>query len=108
MAFTSPGDMVVQGAPLLLQVPRPRLRVLEVLDQLAAVGAEAAWRVELSDKGSFAAATVDLFGGPTDAERSLIDPATGAVLVGYVDAADDGPGYKLNDRRRYLTLADAE
>ncbi len=107
IAFTSPGDMVLHAAPLLLQVPRPRLRVLEVLDQLAAVAAAASWRVELSDKGSFAATTIDLFGGPVDAERSLTDPATAAVLVGYVDTANDVPGYKLNDGRRYLTLADA-
>ena len=81
---------------------RPRLHELSLIDQVGRILARADWRCEPSDKGIYAAATADLFGGLNHLAAALVEPTWDRVLRGL---RSDERGLELKDGRRYLDLA---
>jgi hypothetical protein len=106
IAVGCPSSFIRMSVPLPWQLPRPRLGPLPLLDQLSVVARTKGWQAELSDKGSYAVATIELFGGVEAVCRSLDESEVRAVLHAYQDADDRSPGKRLRDRRRYLSLDD--
>jgi hypothetical protein len=81
---------------------RPRLHELGLIDQVRRILTREDWRCEPSDKGIYAAATADLFGGLTDLAAALVDPTWDRVLRCL---RSDKRGLGLKDGRRYADLA---
>ncbi len=106
VAIQCPGAFVQLHVPLPWQLPRPRLKPIDLLSQLQAIVEPNGWQVQLSDKGSFAVASAELWGGYEEFCEALTDSAIQALLCSYLDGAEKGIGKRLRDRRRYLTLAD--
>ncbi|HEX4482399.1 MAG TPA: hypothetical protein VH081_01320 [Solirubrobacteraceae bacterium] len=75
---------------------RPTLHRLDLLEQLRAATKANGWQITPSDKGSYAEQSTILFGGLDELWRSLLDPATRALLDCF------GPhavGRRFRDRR---------
>jgi hypothetical protein len=98
--------MTVRGASLEASTVRPRLRPLDLVDQLAAAVEPPGWQVRPSDKGVYARETTALFGGIAELATALRSPDIRPVLDTYLRTDAEAPGKPLADRRRYLSLAD--
>src|SRR5438105_447414 len=108
VAYLGPNVLVRADVPLEHQTIRPQLRPLSLLDQLQAVADEAGWRCELSEKGQFALATADLFGGFEQLCTALRDDDVGRLLRGYLDGDKNAPGMRLAEKRRYFSFIDLQ
>jgi len=108
LAYIGPRGFVMSGVPLEYQTARPVLRPLSLLDQLQAVARDARWTCELSEKGQYALASADLFGGFEELCGALRDTDVERLLCAYLDADPEAPGKALTDRRRYLSLEEIE
>jgi hypothetical protein len=105
LAYHCPHFMISGGASLEASTVRPRLRPLDLLDQLAAAVEPQGWQIRPSDKGIYARETTALFGGIAELAAALRSPDTRAVLDVYMRTDAEAPGKRLADRRRYLSLA---
>jgi hypothetical protein len=106
LAYEGLSPMVRFGVALEQLTVQPVLQPLPLLRQLRYVASASLWSCELSQKGQFALAAADLFGGFTELCKALRDEDVGKVLYAYLDAERGGPGLALTDRRRYLSLED--
>jgi hypothetical protein len=106
VAYFCPGWAVQGNVPLEQQTSRPVLQVQSLLDQFRAAGAPQGWTCELSDKGAFTIAAAERFGGLSELADAISTPAIAAALLAFLDGADEVPGLKLSDRRRYLSAED--
>jgi hypothetical protein len=90
---------------------RPRIAVLGLRDQLAAILDGRGWRLEPSDKGQYAEGAAKLFGGGDELRAALSKSNWwGALTALRSDAAPGGGqrGWKLADQRTYYELAELE
>jgi hypothetical protein len=107
LAYHCPHFMTIGGASLEASTVRPRLRPLDLLDQLATAVEPQGWRITPSDKGIYARETTALFGGIAELATALRSADTRPVLDTYLRRDDAAPGRLLVvDSRRYLSLAD--
>jgi hypothetical protein len=106
LAYHCPHFMTSGGASLETSTVRPRLRPLDLLNQLGAAVEPQGWQIRPSDKGVYALETTALFGGIVELATALRSPDTRPILDAYLRTDAESPGKQLADRRRYLTLAD--
>ena len=105
VGYFSPGGVLIQaGASLESVVARPTLQPLGVLEQIRTILEPHGWSCQPSDKGIYAAESMDLFGGFEGLCDALRDAGVRAVIDAYRDQPQGAPGRRLSsDRRRYLT-----
>jgi hypothetical protein len=108
VSYSSPGPFVPANVPLEYLISHPQFRPLDVLDQLDAICRDANWTCQLSEKGQFAEAAVQRFGGFEELCTKLRDPHVAAILAAYLDGSDNAPGFRLSHKRRYLTLEELD
>jgi hypothetical protein len=90
---------------------RPRIGVLDLREQLAAILAESGGRLEPSDKGQYAAGAANLFGGDDGLREALSKSVWWGALTALrseVGPDQERRGWKLADRRTYYELAELE
>jgi hypothetical protein len=93
------------------EVVRPRIAVLDLRDQLAALLAERGWRLEPSDKGQYAEGAAQLFGGDEQVRTALSAPSWWGALTalrGQITPEATSRGWKLADQRMYYELAELQ
>ena len=93
------------------EVVRPRIAVVDLHDQVAAILGQSGWRLEPSDKGQYADGASRLFGGDRELRAALASPPWWRTLTGL--QSDTGPdlqprGWKLADQRTYYQLAELQ
>jgi hypothetical protein len=106
LAYEGMSGMVTYGVPVEQLTVQPMLRPLPLLEQLRRIALDSQWTCELSQKGQFALATANLFGGFADLGAALRDDDIGKVVCAYLDGEQTAVGLPLKDRRRYLSLED--
>lgn len=89
------------GGDLEGQTVRPRLHRLELPEQVTAILAKSDWTCTPSDKGIYAQASADLFGGLPDLAEAL---ESGVWIRAFDALTGSDPGKRLKDQRTYLTL----
>lgn len=101
VAYFCPDSMVLGGNALESSVIRPQMAQLPILDQVRSLLAPSERRCRLSDKGVWAAESVDLFGGLEEACDALRDAGIRPILDEFVRRQESG-------ERPYLTFDNAQ
>jgi hypothetical protein len=104
LAYFCPHVAWFAGASLQTITVRPRLRPTDLYGQLRFILRKHGWDCRPSDKGLYASESAVLFGGFASLAKALQTAAVCAVLAAFRGRGD--LGLSLNDRRRYLALAD--
>lgn len=98
-AYFCPATFFAAGSSLETIVVRPHLRPLPLIDQLREILEPGGWRLELSDKGIWAAETVALFGGRKALCAALRESTVMRLLRAYLHGRS---GRELSGGRRVL------
>lgn len=102
VAYFCPNIAIWGGESLEGSVVHPVLHPLTVVEQVQAILRPAGWDAEISDKGIYAAQSMDIFGGLDGLVSALRDRERRPLLDAFT--AKNGPGNLLSeDGRRYLT-----
>jgi hypothetical protein len=110
VAYLSP-HFIRMSDDMAAESVRPRIAVLGLREQLAAILTEIGWRLEPSDKGQYAAGAANLFGGDDGLREALSSSDWwGALSSLRSDTTLDQErrGWKLADQRTYYELAELE
>ena len=105
--------LIPGGATLEQMLERPRFRIPDGPELFQSLLSRRQLRAELSDKGKFAAATIERWGGLMATVAGLRDEATYAILHSFTTPqSEERPGVSLIDlsgsgRRHFLALDDA-
>lgn len=97
LAYVGPQGFAMADVPLEYQTVRPELRPLSLLDQLQAVARDAQWTCDLGEKGQYALASADLFGGFEELCGALRDTDVERLLSTYLDADTEAVEQALSE-----------
>jgi hypothetical protein len=105
ISYLCPRAFITGGVALEQQTDSPRVKALDLQDQLRTVLAPQDWDIRLSDKGIYANQSAELFGGLLPLADAISQSRWRNLLMALARSRGTGLGhYQRADQRRYFTL----